>query len=90
MYQLSLPLFESAEDDAKMTIFPITKFMNRGKLSSHLWFFEGFCSMLNPSVCILLDCGLQPKSDAIFKMWSHIEAYKNTCGGVCGYMKLRK
>ena len=46
--------------------------------------------MTNPSVCILLDCGLEPKKDAIFKMWSHIETYKQTCGGVCGYMKLRK
>ena len=46
--------------------------------------------MVNPSVCILLDCGLEPEKDAIFKMWAHIETYKQTCGGVCGYMKLRR
>ena len=25
----------------------------------------------------------------MFKMWAHIETYKKTCGGVCGYMHLR-
>ena len=41
-------------------------------------------------MCILLDCGLEPEPDSLFRMWAHIETYKTTCGGVCGYMKLRK
>lgn len=45
--------------------------------------------MINPSSCVLLDCGLEPDKDSIFKIWAHIETYKKTCGGVCGYMKLR-
>jgi len=33
------------------------KLQNAGKLSSHMWFFRGFCQMLNPSYLVLLDCG---------------------------------
>lgn len=72
-----------------MNLFTVVKYANRGKLSSHLWFFEGFCNMINPSTCVLIDCGLETDSEAIFKVWAHIETYKKTCGGVCGYMKLR-
>ena len=72
-----------------MNIFFTIKHSNKGKLSSHLWFFEGFCNMINPDACILVDCGTVPSSDAIFKMWAHINTFKETCGGVCGYMKLR-
>jgi len=46
--------------------------------------------MINPSCCVLMDCGLEPEKDSIFKVWAHIETYKKNCGGVCGYMKLKK
>lgn len=45
------------------------KFGNFKKLNSHLWFFSGFCEILNPEVCILLDCGCRPMSDALVKMY---------------------
>lgn len=31
--------------------------MNQGKISSHLWFFQGLCKTFNPKFCTLLDCG---------------------------------
>lgn len=34
--------------DAKMNLFLVTKYKNRGKLSSHNWFFNGFCQELKP------------------------------------------
>ena len=72
LYQMALPIENSIEPDAKMNLFTIVKYSNKGKLSSHLWFFEGFCEMINPSMCILLDCGLEPEPDSLFRMWAHI------------------
>lgn len=57
---MALPIEGSKEKDAQMHLFTVVKYSNKGKLSSHLWFFEGFCSMIDPSMCVLLDCGLQP------------------------------
>ena len=37
---------------------------------------------------MLLDVGLVPDNDALFKMYLHMKADKD-CGGVCGYMNLR-
>lgn len=31
------------EKSVKMNLFFITKYKNAGKLSSHNWFFNGFC-----------------------------------------------
>lgn len=68
-------------------MFFCVKHANGGKLSSHLLFFEGFCKIIDPEFCILLDVGLKPKEDAIYKMWAYMD--KNPqCGGVCGYMGL--
>ena len=36
------------------------KHLNGTKLSSHLWFFEGFCRFLEPKFIVLLDVGTQP------------------------------
>lgn len=72
LYQMSLPIENSLEPGAKMNLFTVVKYSNKGKLSSHLWFFEGFCEMINPNMCILLDCGLEPEPDALFRMWAHI------------------
>lgn len=71
-----------------MNLFFVTKYKNRGKLTSHNWFFNGFCVELNPTYAILLDVGLVPEKDSLFKMCNHM--YKNpNVGGVCGYMGLR-
>ena len=29
----------------------VIKHCNRGKIESHLWFFKGFCTYLNPDFC---------------------------------------
>jgi chitin synthase len=36
------------------------KYKNSGKLSSHNWFFNGFCNELKPKYAVLLDVGLRP------------------------------
>jgi cellulose synthase/poly-beta-1,6-N-acetylglucosamine synthase-like glycosyltransferase len=36
------------------------KHLNRGKIESHLWFFKGFCSYINPELCQMIDIGTIP------------------------------
>ena len=43
-----------------MNLFMVTKYKNGGKLSSHNWFFNGFCRELGAKYAILLDVGLTP------------------------------
>jgi len=71
-----------------MNLFMCIKYKNSGKLSSHNWFFNGFCKELNPCFTILLDVGLKPTSDALYKMYAHMKSHPNV-GGVCGYMSLK-
>lgn len=51
--------------DNYLYMFFCVKHKNGGKLTSHLWFFKGFCEVLKPQYCILLDCGLEPRPPAI-------------------------
>ena len=84
------------EDDNKLSrrnkkyvnLFFCIKYKNSGKLSSHNWFFNGFCQELKPKVAILLDVGLRPYPDSVFKMYKYLKRHPNV-GGVCGYMSLK-
>lgn len=71
-----------------MNLFLITRYKNSGKLASHNWFFNGLCKEIKSEFAVLLDVGLVPDSNALFKMYLHMKADKD-CGGVCGYMNLR-
>lgn len=71
-----------------MNLFMVTKYKNGGKLSSHSWFFNGFCQELKPEFAVLLDVGLAPEPDALVKMVMHMQK-KERVGGVCGYMGLK-
>jgi len=68
-------------------MFLVVKFANGGKLSSHLWFFNGFCELMHPDYTILLDCGLKPHPHSLVNFFLAMEADKNI-GGVCGFMGL--
>jgi len=71
-----------------MNLFLCVKYKNAGKLSSHNWFFNGFCKELKPQFAILLDVGLQPEGTALLKMYKYMEEHRSV-GGVCGYMSLK-
>lgn len=64
------------------------KYKNSGKLSSHNWFFNGICNELKPKYSILLDVGLRPYPEALYKMY-HYMRRRPHIGGVCGYMSLK-
>ena len=71
-----------------MNLFLCTKYKNAGKLSSHNWFFNGFCKELTPQYAVLLDVGLKPQGTALMKMYRYMKGHPNV-GGVCGYMSLK-
>lgn len=64
------------------------KYKNSGKLSSHNWFFNGFCKELKPKYAVLLDVGLRPDARALVRMYNYMVKNRNV-GGVCGYMSLK-
>ena len=82
-----------------MNLFMCVKYKNAGKLSSHNWFFNGFCQELRPEFAVLLDVGLRPYEQALVKMYRYLDKNKRTeqqqkkekggVGGVCGYMSLK-
>jgi chitin synthase len=46
--------------------FMVVKQKNKRKLNTHLWFFGGFCKMINPRFVMLLDVGTGPAPDSLF------------------------
>jgi chitin synthase len=66
--------------------------MNGTKLSSHLWFFEGFCRYLNPTFIVLLDVGTQPNEEGLVNLlrgfYNRNGTDNSTVGGVTGLMSI--
>jgi len=71
----------------ELTVLFLNKHLNGKKLSSHMWFFEGFCRLLHPKYCVFIDVGTVPSETGIFKYFCALEGDKNI-GGVSGYMGL--
>ncbi len=67
-------------------IFAI-KHNNGGKLNSHLFFFRGFCSYLEPEYATLIDIGTEVKNGAIDKLMKHMNSHPD-CGGACGEIEV--
>jgi chitin synthase len=63
------------------------KHMNKGKIDSHFYFFRGFCEMMNPEYCLMLDIGTEPLHDSVTKLVSVLDAMPHI-GGVCGDMDI--
>lgn len=58
-----------------MNLFMCVKYKNSKKLSSHNWFFNGFCKELRPKYAVLLDVGLKPEAEALVKMYKYMKSY---------------
>ncbi|SPO27806.1 probable Chitin synthase 2 [Ustilago trichophora] len=59
------------------------KEQNKKKLNSHRWYFNAFCQMLQPNVCILLDVGTKPTGTSIYELWKSFDKHPRV-GGACG------
>ncbi len=57
-----------------LNLYYVAKNRNGGKLSSHFWFFSGFCEIFQPDYTILIDCGLKPFDTAVFNMFRAMES----------------
>lgn len=56
-------------------------------MSSHLWFFEGFCRYFKPEFCLLLDVGTTPEPRGIVNLLRGFSAGYNV-GGVTGFLSI--
>ncbi|OMJ87528.1 hypothetical protein SteCoe_10702 [Stentor coeruleus] len=45
------------------------KQFNKRKLNTHLWFFGGFCKMIQPEYVMLIDVGTKPMPGSIFYLY---------------------
>ncbi|KAF7727456.1 Chitin synthase, class 1 [Apophysomyces ossiformis] len=59
---------------------------NRKKINSHRWFFQAFCPLLRPNVCIMIDVGTRPGPHSIYKLWRTF-ALNPHVGGACGEIR---
>ncbi|EGR27608.1 hypothetical protein IMG5_193390 [Ichthyophthirius multifiliis] len=77
------------ENSSHLNVFTLFKHLNAKKLSSHMWFFEGFCRQFKPKYCALVDVGTLPAKDGLVKFYMAMEGNKNI-GGVCGFLGLEE
>ena len=78
---------ENARNGNALKVFLVFKHLNGKKLSSHGWFFEGFCRYLQPTYCLLLDVGTVPDEKGIVNMIGALAA-DPSLGGVSGFMNI--
>lgn len=60
---------------------------NAKKINSHRWFFNAFCPLLNPKVCLLVDVGTRPMQGSIYRLWKAFER-NPMIAGACGEIKV--
>lgn len=60
---------------------------NQKKINSHRWFFNAFCPILKPTVCVLLDVGTEPGPDSLYHLWKAFIDPKvaGACGEIVAY-----
>lgn len=59
---------------------------NQKKINSHRWFFQAFGEVLDPTYCVLIDCGTKPGRSSIYDLWKAFER-EPMCAGACGEIK---
>ncbi|CAG9324057.1 unnamed protein product [Blepharisma stoltei] len=56
---------------------------NKRKLNTHLWFFGGFCQMIQPKYVMLLDVGTKPLDNSLYYLYKAMENDVRVAG-CCG------
>ena len=85
-------IIDPTSGEGSYSKFPLTtmilnKHLNGRKLSSHMWFFEGFCRLLKPKYCALIDVGTVPDKMGLVNYYLPMEN-DSKIGGVSGFMGL--
>ncbi|KRX06345.1 hypothetical protein PPERSA_04958 [Pseudocohnilembus persalinus] len=86
LYQVELDYLKDGQTKPLTTFF-CNKHLNGQKLSSHLWFFQGFCRLLQPKYLSLVDVGTMPDSMGLVNYYKALEGDPHI-GGVSGFMGL--
>ncbi|KAG0232757.1 Chitin synthase, class 1 [Actinomortierella wolfii] len=82
-----MKIIESKTSDyVPVQIMFCLKEKNAKKLNSHRWFFNAFCPILSPRVCVLLDVGTRPGPTSIYQLWKVFDLNSNVAGA-CGEIK---
>lgn len=63
------------------------KHKNTGKIESHLWFFKGMCTYMQPHLTQLIDVGTLPLQNSISSMLLYMDM-DHKVGGVCGEIEV--
>ncbi|TCD68309.1 Chitin synthase, class 2 [Steccherinum ochraceum] len=74
---------EVAPSPCPIQVIFCLKEQNKKKLNSHRWFFNAFCPVIEPKVCVLLDVGTKPTGNSIYKLWRCFDESPSV-GGACG------
>lgn len=59
---------------------------NQKKINSHRWFFQAFCPLIQPNVCVLIDVGTRPGRSSIYHLWKAFDI-NSDLGGACGEIR---
>ena len=66
-----------------VNLYFCVKHENKRKLNSHLWYFGGFCKVMRPDYCMLIDVGTEPEDKALYLLFRALEKDAQIAG-VCG------
>ena len=76
VYQAAQPENELSDNYEKLEFIRVLvciKEENSGKLSSHWWFFQVFCTCLQPTYCVQMDVGSVIQAHNIHDLWEFLE-----------------
>jgi len=65
----------------------VIKHKNRGKIESHLFFFKGFCTTINPEFAFIIDAGTVALWKSISKIIFYMETFPKV-GGASGEIEV--
>jgi cellulose synthase/poly-beta-1,6-N-acetylglucosamine synthase-like glycosyltransferase len=60
---------------------------HNGKMSSHKWFFDSVCELLEPLTFLYLDIGTRPDKRSLVDLYKYMICHPK-CGGVCGEIEV--
>ena len=74
------------EAEFPLNLVMCVKHFNKRKLNSHLWFFGGFCELIQPEYVMLLDVGTRPLEGSLFYLYEAMACDKQLAG-CCGEIR---
>ncbi|CAG8475586.1 2124_t:CDS:2, partial [Scutellospora calospora] len=79
-----------ADDEIVPTqlLFCLTEKSKKG-VYPYQWFFDAFCPILVPKICVLIDAGIKPGYGSLYNLWNTLFVNPQVAG-VCGYIDFIK